>query len=166
LKELQIIRTLHPPEVYVAQLVDLFLDEGYELLIDDLRSRVEDLHRDDRLLLAVDGDHLIGYAHLRTAKDLLHEETTEVICILVRAGYRRQGIGRRLLRTAESYAEQSGKSRLVVKTNVLFSHAQAFFSAMDYEQVGTSVEYLRDLSSQRDANAPTLPLPGPTPADS
>jgi ribosomal protein S18 acetylase RimI-like enzyme len=164
--ELQIIRTIHPPDVYVTQLSALYQDEGYEISVERLRDRVEALHRDDRLLLAVDGDHLIGYAHLRTSKDLIHEETSEVICIIVRAGYRRQGIGRRLLRTAESYAEQSGKSRLIMKTNVLQSQAQAFFSSMGYEQVGTSVEYIRDLSGQRDSNAPTLPLPNPTPDDS
>jgi ribosomal protein S18 acetylase RimI-like enzyme len=164
--ELQIIRTIHPPDVYVTQLAALYQDEGYEISVERLRDRVEALHRDDRLLLAVDGDHLIGYAHLRTSKDLIHEETSEVICIIVRAGYRRQGIGRRLLRTAESYAEQSGKSRLIMKTNVLQSQAQAFFSSMGYEQVGTSVEYIRDLSGQRDSNAPTLPLPDPTPDDS
>ena len=157
--ELQIIRTRHPPDIYVVQLANLFTEENYGISAEQLRKRIADLHREDRLFLAVDGDILIGYAHLRSSRDLIHEESAEVLCVVVRAGYRRQGIGRRLLRTAESYAEQAGKARLIMSTNVLLTQAQAFFTAMGYEQIGTSVEYLRDLSGQRDANAPTKPLP-------
>lgn len=157
--DLQIIRTRHPPDVYVVQLVDLYQDEGFEVPIEELRSRVEELPRDDRLILAIDGDLLIGYAHLQITRDLIHEETAEVICIIVRGGYRRQSIGRRLIHTAETYAEQSGKARLLMRTNVTLPQAQAFFSSMGYEQTGTSVEFIRDLSRQRDANAPTKPLP-------
>ena len=71
--ELQIIRTRHPPEAYIAQLADLLSASGLSASPEDLHRRLDLLPRGDRLLMAVVGDHLLGYAHIRVSHDLLHE---------------------------------------------------------------------------------------------
>jgi GNAT superfamily N-acetyltransferase len=109
--------------------------------------------------LAVEGEQLIGYAHLRIGIDLAHEETAELMSIIVRPSHRRKGIGRRLVAAAETWAEQSGRARLLMRTEVIRTAAHAFFVALGYRETGTNVEFERDLGASRRAEAPTQPSP-------
>jgi len=144
--ELQIIRTRHPPEAYIAQLADLLSASGLSASPEDLHRRLDLLPRGDRLLMAVVGDHLLGYAHIRVSHDLLHEETAEILAIVVHPQHRRQGIGRRLIAAAETWARQSGRARLVMRTDVTEAPAHAFYVAMGYQRAGTLLEFVRHLS--------------------
>src|SRR4030067_2546939 len=108
---LQIIRTRHPPEPYSAQLAALQTEIGIPVRAEDVRRRMDSLPREDRLLLAVGGDTLLGYAHLRVTHDLLTEETAEVVAIVVAKSQRRQGVGRRLIAASETRATESGPRR-------------------------------------------------------
>jgi ribosomal protein S18 acetylase RimI-like enzyme len=127
--DLQIIRTRHPPAAY----------------------------GDDRLFLALDSEFLIGYAHLRVAHDLASEDTVELLDIIVSTELRRQGVGRRLMTAAETWASQADRAQLVLRADVVRSEALAFFSSLGYMQSGTSQEYVRDLDAARRAEAPTQP---------
>ena len=130
-------------------------------------ERREDLHKprqirtgpgsDDRFFLALDGETLLGYAHLRISKDLISEESAELVDILVTPELRRQGIGRRLMTAAETWAFQSERSTVELSADVVRSDALAFFSALGYEASATSQEYVRDLEAARRAEAPTQP---------
>ena len=155
--ELQIVRTRHPPEAYLEQLVVLLESDTPGVELEDLRRRLEVLPSDDRFFLALDGETLIGYAHLRISQDLISEESAELVDIIVAAELRRRGIGRRLMTAAETWALQSDRSTLELSADVVRSEALAFFSALGYEASGTSQEYVRDLESARRAEAPTQP---------
>ena len=154
---LQIVRTRHPPEPYIAQLAALQVDAGYPAQPEDIRRRLETLPREDRLLLAVGGETLLGYAHLRVTRDLLNDETAEVVAIVVNRGYRRQGVGRRLVAAAETWALESGRARLLLRTDVVRTDAHAFFIALGYEESSTTLEFVRDLERFRQADRPTRP---------
>ena len=143
--ELQIIRTRHPPEVYIQQLEDLLQTSGFLSQPGDLRKRIGEMPHGDRLLLAVEGDKLVGYAHLRVAHELLFDESAEIITIIVHPEHRRKGIGRRLVSAAESWARQSGRGRLVMRINVTETPAHAFYVALGYEQSKTLLEFVRPL---------------------
>lgn len=143
--ELQILRTRHPPEIYHAQLANLISEEGYPTMREDITNRLPLLPTNDRLLLAVDGETLLGYAHLRVSQDLVNEETAEVVAIVVEASNRRSGIGTRLITAAETWATQSGRARLLLKTDVVRTPAHAFFSALGYEKDSTAIEFIRIL---------------------
>jgi len=123
--ELQILRTRHPPEIYHAQLANLISQEGHPTMREDITNRLHQLPTKDRLLLAVDGENLLGYAHLRVSEDLVNDETAEVVAIVVDASNRRCGIGTRLINAAETWATQSGRARLLLKTDVV--HPRACF---------------------------------------
>lgn len=144
--DLQIIRTLHPPEVYLKQLADLALRLGRASNVTELKRRVEELPREDRLLLAIEGDQLLGYAHLRVAHEFLLDQSAEIIAIVVHPDHRRRGIGRRLVSAAESWARQSGRARLVMRIDVTETPAHGFYAALGYEQSKTLLEFERPLN--------------------
>jgi GNAT superfamily N-acetyltransferase len=154
---LQIIRTRHPPEPHMAQVPELLSEVGIQTSVAEIRGRIEALPRHDRILLALDGERLIAFAHLRISHDLLTDETAEVASIVVRASNRRQGVGRRLIAAAEAWARESGRARLLLRTDVVRTDAHAFYVAQGYEQASTVLEFVRDLQRVRRAEAPTEP---------
>jgi GNAT superfamily N-acetyltransferase len=154
---LQIFRTRHPPEAHMAQLPELLSEIGVQATLADIHKRIEALPRHDRILLALDGEHLIAFAHLRISHDLLTDETAEVASIVVRTSHRRQGVGRRLIAAAEAWARETGRARLLLRTDVVRSDAHAFYVAQGYEQGTTMLEFVRDLERARQAEAPTEP---------
>lgn len=145
--ELQIIRTRHPPTTYLNQLCDLLGTEGVSISPIELSKYLEELPEKDRLILAVEGDQLIGYAQLRIVFDPIHGPVAEVAAILVEPHRRREGFGRRLIATAETWARQSKRSHLLLSSDVARTSGHAFFTALGYEQNATKLEFIRTLLS-------------------
>jgi len=144
--ELQLLRTRHPPEIFLQQLVELLQSEGVKVSLEEIHSRIDKLPGEDRLLLAVEGERLYGYAHLVIAHDLIDSETAVVVSVIVREDRRRQGVGSRLIAAAETWARQSGRSRLLLRTDVIRTGAHAFFVALGYDGSSTQLEFIRHLS--------------------
>jgi GNAT superfamily N-acetyltransferase len=155
--KLQIVRTRHPPELYIGMLHTLLVEDGVRFEAEELRARLANLPKEDRLLIALDGEHLAGFAHLRVARDLTVGEAAEVVAILVAKTYRRQGVGRHLIAAAETWALESGRARLLLRTDVIRTEAHAFFTALGYEKSSTALEFIRDLERVRQADRPTQP---------
>lgn len=145
--ELQIIRTRHPPNTYLNQLCDLLGTEGISLTPIDLSAQLEEFPEKDRLILAVEGDQLIGYAHIRIVFDPVHGPIAEVAAIIIQPHRRREGFGRRLIAAAESWARQSRQSHLLLSSDVTRTSGHAFFTALGYKQNATKLEFIRVLSS-------------------
>ncbi|NIS81464.1 MAG: GNAT family N-acetyltransferase [Anaerolineales bacterium] len=145
---LQIIRIRHPPVVYLEQVAVLHTEEGFSATSSDIRRRVAALPGADRLLLAVDGESLIGYAHLRFSCDLFNEKTAEIVSLLVRHPHRRKNIGRRLITTAETWARESGCSRLLLRADPDQSDAREFFTALGFSQGANLLEFERLLGDE------------------
>lgn len=155
--DLQIIRTRHPPDPTLGQLAELLRKSGREVALEDMRRRFELLPPSDRLFLAMDGETLIGYAHLRVTHDFVEEATVELVSIVVAPKDRRKGVGRRLMTAAETWALRAGLACLRLRADVSSSEALAFFAALGFTQTNTSQEYERDLEITRRAEAPTQP---------
>ena len=155
--ELQIIRTRHPPDDYLQQLVTLLQSEYAEITPDGLRVRLALLPDDDRFFLALDAEILIGYAHFRVTHGLAHGDGAELLDLIVSAQHRREGVGRRLMTAGEIWAAQAERAKLVIRADVVRTEVLAFFSALGYEPASTSQEYVRDLEAPRRAEAPTQP---------
>jgi GNAT superfamily N-acetyltransferase len=144
-KNLQIIRTRNPPNILLEQIALLQTEAGYSAISSEIRTRLDALPRNDRLLLAVDGEKLLGIAHLRVTSDLINQDTAEVVMIIVRQSHRRRNIGRRLINAAETWARESGHARLLLRTEVVRTAAHAFFVALGYEETSTTLEFIREL---------------------
>ena len=145
--ELQILRTLHPPAPLLEQIALLHTEEGFSVTSTEIKKRTDDLPNSDRLLLAVSGKHLIGYAHLRVNCDLFNEKAAEIVSILVRKPYRKQYIGRRLLKAAETWARQSGLSRVLITIDHNKEDVLMFSIAMEYQEDRNLLELFRDLDT-------------------
>ena len=156
---IQIIRTPHPPEPFLAQIGQLLQAEGLPADEASIHRRASALPREDRILMAVEGDLLLGFAHLRIARDLMADEAAEVASIVVRKSHRRRGIGRMLVTAGETWARQSGRARLLLRTDVVRTAAHAFYVALGYQETATTVDFVRDLGIERRADAPTIPPP-------
>ena len=144
--ELQLLRTRHPPEIFLHQIVGLLKSDKVVISLEEAQNRVDKLPSEDRLLLAVEGESLYGYAHLRITHDLVDTETAVVVSVIVREDRRREGIGSRLIAAAETWARQSGRSRLLLRTDVVRTGAHAFFVSLGYEGSSTQLEFIRHLS--------------------
>jgi GNAT superfamily N-acetyltransferase len=156
---IQIIRTPHPPDSFLAQIAQLLQAEGTAGDDASIQHRLSLLPREDRILMAVQGEQLLGFAHLRIARDLAADEAAEVASIVVRQTHRRHGIGRMLVTAAETWARQSGRARLLLRTDVVRTAAHAFYLALGYQETATTVDFVRDLALERRADAPTIPPP-------
>ena len=143
--DLQILRTMHPPEIFLEQITILNEEIGRAISTDFLREKLDALPRSDRLLLAVEGDYLVGYAHLSIRKDLTGSDPVEIVDLIVRRANRRRGIGRQLLAAAETWARVSNQSALLVRMPVPDTSAHAFLSALHFDQLRTTLEFVRPL---------------------
>ena len=143
--DLQILRTMHPPEIFLEQITVLNEEIGRAISTHFLREKLDALPRSDRLLLAVEGDYLVGYAHLSIRKDLTGSDPVEIVDLIVRRANRRRGIGRQLLAAAETWARVSNQSALLVRMPVPDTNAHAFLSALHFDQLRTTLEFVRPL---------------------
>jgi GNAT superfamily N-acetyltransferase len=134
---LQIIRTRHPPVTFIEQLALIHTEEGFPATSSDIRLRIENLARTDRLLFALDGETLLGYAHIRISGDLLS--------IFVRKPFQGHNVGRQLVNAAETWARESGSTRLLLRLDATLSDAQPFFMSLGFEHAATRLEFIRKL---------------------
>ena len=142
---LQIIRTRHPPFVYLEQVALLHTEAGTSVAASEIKLRLEELPREDRLLLAVDGETLLGYAHLRATRDLINKEMAEVVTVVVRQSHRRKEIGRQLVNAAETWARESGFKRRRFRVSDKKQEAHLFLNALGYEHTSSNDEFVSDL---------------------
>jgi GNAT superfamily N-acetyltransferase len=89
------------------------------------------LARDDTLLLvAVEGDAVVGYLLASTHDTFLaNGEVGWVEEVMVDPSSRRQGVGRRLMEAAESWAHETGAAYLALASR----RAGPFYLALGYE---------------------------------
>jgi len=145
--ELQILRTRHPPTTYLHQICDLLSEEGIAVSPEQISVRISEIGNADRIFLAVEGEHLIGYAHLRVLHDVFRDAYAEIAIIIVQATRRREGFGRRLIAAAETWARQSQYSHLLHRTDVAHTTGYAFFTALGYQQDTTSLDLIQPLQT-------------------
>jgi GNAT superfamily N-acetyltransferase len=118
-----------------AVLTELIAEfNGPSVLRDRTIERMTACAEFERALLAeVDGS-TAGFACLRIvpalADDYPHATLTE---LYVRPVWRRCGVGRRLLESAETYARSAGVEQLVLLTGLGNAEAQAFYRALGYD---------------------------------
>jgi len=144
---LQIIRTLHPPAPFLTQLAGMLTRAGYVTTPEDVQRRINTLPEEDRILLAIEGHTLMGYAHMHLSRTLTHADTVDIVAVLVHPEYRRRGIGRRLVTAAEAFARDKQRSRLRLCANVLESDLHAFFVSLGYQETSTLIEFIDTLQA-------------------
>ena len=91
---------------------------------------------DQRLLLAEDGDRLVGSAHLMVLRHLDRHLLRSGVLegIVVDPEYRRRGVGAGLMRAAAEAARQAGCYKLALTSNLARTGAHRFYSRLGWKR--------------------------------
>ena len=101
-----------------------------------LRMDARDLQakaREEVLILAHDGERLVGCAFARLRNDCVY-----VGKVAVDASMRRRGVARRLLAEAEAIAREHARPFVEIETRVELAENHSTFAALGFAKVGES----------------------------
>ena len=135
----------------LAAVQELAEQLGYAVGIEDLSSRLGLLQQsmDHKLLVARnEADKVLGWVHVgKEMSSLLIGERAEVSALIVDSQTRGQGIGKLLLKAAESWALDRGYILVRVRSNVKRDEAHRFYIRAGYTLNKTSNLFIKDLNS-------------------
>jgi GNAT superfamily N-acetyltransferase len=78
---------------------------------------------------------VVGWVHVSGAYHLMMRPNAELGGLVVRDGWREQGIGRLLLERAEAWARERGYARMRVNSNAARQGVPAFYEHLGYERI-------------------------------
>lgn len=105
---------------------------------DPWSARALEGHLDDIFVLATTDHELRGYVIARTAAD-----EAELLNLAVHPGYRRRGLGRRLLEAAASALMAAGARRIYLEVRASNASAIAFYGSAGFRHAGRRLGYYR-----------------------
>ena len=96
-------------------------------------GQLEEKARDEALILALEGQRLVGcaFAHLRA-------DCVYVGKLAVDAAVRRRGVARKLMQTAETLARENARPFVELETRIELSENHATFAALGFSKVAES----------------------------
>jgi len=78
---------------------------------------------------------VVGWVHVFASYRLIIAPSAEVGGLVVRDGWREQGVGRLLLEKAEGWALDNGLTRMRVNSNTLRQGVPGFYEHLGYERI-------------------------------
>jgi GNAT superfamily N-acetyltransferase len=125
----------------------LVLDWGYSVSEATTRQWLDAILEspDHQIFVAVSGDLVVGWAVAEKRITLAQGLVTEISALVVSSGFRRSGLGKRLVNAVEQWSLSMGLHRLVVRSNVSRVESHEFYPSIGFELTKTSHVYTRDL---------------------
>ncbi|MGH8163434.1 MAG: GNAT family N-acetyltransferase, partial [Rhodanobacteraceae bacterium] len=103
-------------------------------------------HGAGAVLVAEFGDGSIaGWAHVLPQRRLEHDPNVELAGLIVDENRRGAGVGVALLRAVEAWARENGFSELVVRSNVIRTHAHRFYLREGYAEKKRQAVFVKKL---------------------
>jgi GNAT superfamily N-acetyltransferase len=96
-------------------------------------------------VFVAESERVVGVVHVVERATLEAPARAEVLALVVDGACRGQGIGRRLMRTAEDWARDRGLVALRVRTRVARAQAHRFYEGLRYELVKEQKVYEKAL---------------------
>lgn len=131
------------------RLAELSTELGYPATGADLGPRLgRILARADSVVLvaALPDGAVVGWLHAAEVEILEHGRHCEIFGLVVAAGRRRHGAGRRLVHEVERWAAARGLREITVRSNVARTESHPFYARMGYTRVKTQHAYRKELS--------------------
>lgn len=145
---------IRPAEVKDLQELALLSGQlGYPTTASQMAARLKRVLKDPdhAVLVGVnEEDKVIAWVHVRLAPTLILDREAEIDGIVVREDQRGRGLGERLLRQAEEWANRRACKALRLRTNVTRRRAHRFYQRLGFERVKTSHLYRKALSTSAD----------------
>lgn len=107
-------------------------------------SRLQD-RSDQTMLGASEGNEVIGFVHVRLNDSLEVDRQAEIASLVVLEKYRKQGIGKLLMKAAEEWARGKAE-RVVLRSRIQRTEAHAFYQSLGYSIEKTSYTLGKTLS--------------------
>ena len=131
----------------IARLVS---DLGYQTSARQMRQRLEAIagDADYRTLVACDDGHVVGFIGTRIGRPYEGDGLYgQIMALAVAADHRRRGVGRMLIRAAESDLVERGARVLVLTSGNHRADAHAFYESCGYMFTGRRYRKSSSLSS-------------------
>ena len=102
--------------------------------------------REHRIFVAEDSaEGVVGWVQVHYTRWLASDARGEVVGLVVAAETRGRGIGRQLMRAAESWTRDQGGSVLALRSNILRKDTHAFYQRLGYTVTKTSLYFKKAL---------------------
>jgi GNAT superfamily N-acetyltransferase len=135
------------PEDY-AQMGELSQQLGYAAGANEIAARIAPMRESgehDVFVAQTASGGIAGWIGVFVYHTVEADARVEVSGLVVDAGVRSQGIGRRLLERAEQWAREKGLRAIGLRTNVTRERAHAFYDRQGYEHNKTQRSYRKAL---------------------
>ena len=108
---------------------------GYEFPVQDTRAQLERIVKAPNivLLVAVDGEDVLGYIQLSDYENTYHRPLKNLITLAISPRHQRRGVGRLLLAAGEEWARADGACGVRLVTGQNRVDARKFYAANGYE---------------------------------
>jgi GNAT superfamily N-acetyltransferase len=130
-----------------GRLAALSSELGYPVTPDEMAGRLADLlgREGDIVLVAEDDGRVVGWVHGSEQRLLESARRCELLGLVVDAGMRGRGVGRRLVPAVEDWARPRGLEVMAVRSNVTRAESHPFYEHLGYARVKTQHAYRKRL---------------------
>lgn len=120
---------------------------GYPATESELRERLEPIlaSDEDALLVAVEASEPIGWIHVAIERGLEASAAAGLRGLVVDEAHRSGGVGRSLVRAAETWARERGCRVVTVRSRITRDRARRFYEREGYVHVKTSNVFSKPL---------------------
>lgn len=131
----------------VEQMAELSEQLCYPMTCSILGERLQQvtIKPEHVVYVAVVEELVVGWIHGCILTTLVMGQQAAIGGLIVRQGYRGQGIGWLLLQQAEQWAQQQGCSSMIIRSNVLRQEAHQFYEKAGYQSFKTQLAFRKEL---------------------
>jgi len=130
---------------------DLIATMGYDVSVQELQARLEELPEDDAVYVAESGSGAVGWAHIMITHSMIAGIRAELAGLSVSPRARGLGAGSALLSAVEEWAAQRGVRKIHLRSGAEREEAHSFYLARGYEVVKTQLALTKSLAPARHA---------------
>lgn len=119
-------------------------DLGYNCSVDLVKKRLEnlDLNRERVFVADVDGK-AVGYVHAEKYNTLYFESIVNIQGLAVAKGYRKNGYGKALMETVESWARDNNISLVRLNSGKTRTGAHEFYRKLGYDNEKEQIRFMK-----------------------
>ncbi len=88
---------------------------------------------------------IAGWVHVYTQTYVEDDYHAEIGGLVVADGFRGQGVGRRLMESAEAWAREQGCPLMRLRSNIIREQAHQFYRNLGYRVLKTSLTFIKEL---------------------
>ncbi|MFN2623402.1 MAG: N-acetyltransferase family protein [Chthoniobacterales bacterium] len=120
---------------------------GYPVEAHVMRERLARLlGRDEHVVFVAETAEVAGWIHAAEHELLEVGRHCEICGLVVGAGQRGKGIGRRLIEAVEEWAPSHGLKQISVRSNVIRPESHPFYESVGFERYKTQHAYRKRLA--------------------